>query len=312
MKLARYQQNDRHGCGVVDQDTVFGLTGLLREVLGIQVGADNFGLPAAFAALVGLSKDDLYRLREYTSQSGAGSKHAIGSLDSVRLLPPVPKPTKILCVGLNYHDHVEEIGVKVPSRPHVFSKLPSALTGPCDNVRYPSGISNSIDYEAELALVIARRARFVPLSEAADYLLGYMVANDFSARDWQFDNDQLTLGKGFDSFFPTGPWIVTRDETEPIEDRHIRCWINDELRQETTLGNMIFSVPEIVSMLSTICTLEPGDIIATGTPAGVGFGHVPPNFLRPGDTVITEVEGIGRLENVVSVHKRNERQQTKE
>jgi 2-keto-4-pentenoate hydratase/2-oxohepta-3-ene-1,7-dioic acid hydratase in catechol pathway len=230
----------------------------------------------------------------------ASSETDLGPVDEHRLRAPVHRPTKILCVGLNYRDHIAEVGAQQPKRPHVFAKLPNALIGPTDDVVFPSGVSEQLDYEAELAIVIGRRAKRVSVAAADRYILGYTVANDVSGRDWQFDTDaQLTLGKGFDTFFPLGPWIVTADELGDVRSLRIRCWVNGEPRQDASTADMVFGPAEIVSILSSVCTLEPGDVIATGTPSGVGFGRTPPRFLRPGDEVRCEVERIGALTNRV-------------
>lgn len=301
MRLAQYASQPGSSSAVVVDDSVFDLSQLLEDRLSVEVPQTEVGLPGAFEVICDLPADDRDRLDQALGGLDRSVDEFVGTVEDVRLRPPITHPSKILCVGLNYEDHVREVGLQAPSRPHVFSKLPSALTGPHHDVEFPTGVAESIDYEVELAVVMARRARHLNVAEVDQHILGYTVANDVSARDWQFDDDdQLTLGKGFDTFFPLGPWIVTPDEVEQFDDLSIRCWVNADLRQETTLGTMVFDVPEIIAMISSICTLEAGDIVATGTPAGVGFGQSPPAFLRPGDTVVSEIEGIGRLTNTIT------------
>lgn len=223
------------------------------------------------------------------------------SFDEGDLEPPAINPGKILCVGLNYTDHVEEVGLERPPRPHVFSKLRTALNSPRGHVFVPWDVTTEIDYEAELAIVIGKGGRNISAAEAMEFVLGYTVANDISARDWQFAPDgQLTLGKGFDGFLPLGPWVVSLDELADPHDLAIRCQVDDEIRQDASTAQMVAGPAEIIAFVSRVCTLEPGDIIATGTPAGVGFGQEPKQFLGKGQTVTTEIEEIGSLVNTIN------------
>jgi 2-keto-4-pentenoate hydratase/2-oxohepta-3-ene-1,7-dioic acid hydratase in catechol pathway len=211
----------------------------------------------------------------------------IATLTEVRLLAPC-QPTKILAVGLNYRTHAAESGMAVPSEPLVFSKLPSSVIGPLEPIVYPI-LSQQVDYEGELAVVIGQRARNVPPEKAHGFILGYTCGNDVTARDLQRRDDQWTRAKGFDTFCPLGPYIVT-----DLDPGHltIQTRVNGEIRQSTSTTDMVFSVAELISYVSQVMTLEPGDVILTGTPAGVGP-------LQPGDVVEVEIEGIGTLRNLV-------------
>lgn len=229
-----------------------------------------------------------------------GAPALVAPLDDVTLLAPVDRPSKIICVGLNYLEHIDEVGLARPARPAIFSKLPSALLGPGMPIPYPHGLSDQVDYEAELAIVIGRRARNVIEEEVEQYVLGFTVANDVTARDWQFSEDnQLTLGKGFDGFYPLGPTLVTWDGLGDPQQLRISTTVNDDVRQDSTTADMLFSVREIVAFVSTVCTLEPGDVISTGTPAGVAAGRDDSAFLRPGDVLRCSIDGIGELTNTL-------------
>ncbi len=219
-------------------------------------------------------------------------------LDNVKLGPVVPDPDKIICIGLNYKDHAEETKLPLPETPTVFAKYSNTLIGSGQAIVLPE-TSNRVDYEAELAFVIGRRAHHVTAEQAMNYVAGFAVFNDVSARDYQLRVTQWTLGKTFDTFAPIGPALVTRDEVADPHQLSIRLWIGGDLLQSSNTSNLIFRVPELVSYLSTVMTLEPGDIIATGTPAGVGFTRNPPRYLQHGETVRIEIEGLGVLENPV-------------
>lgn len=220
------------------------------------------------------------------------------ALASATLLAPVPRPGKILCIGLNYKDHAAESGAEAPPTPVTFAKFANTVIGPSAPIRVPA-ITEQVDYEAELGVVIGRTARGVSREEALDCVLGYTCVNDVSARDLQFADGQWVRGKTLDTFCPMGPWIVTTDEISDPQALPIRCVVNGETLQDSSTAEMIFGVAEIIAFLSQAITLEPGDVIATGTPAGVGFARKPPVFLRPGDVVRVEIDGIGVLENPV-------------
>lgn len=212
---------------------------------------------------------------------------------------PLRAPSKIACVGLNYHDHCRETGMEPPERPLIFAKFNSSLTGPDSAIEWPEGLTSQVDWEAELAVVIGRRIKAVSESEALEAVFGYTAANDVSARDLQFSDQQWVRGKSLDTFCPVGPVVVTPDEFGDPQDKRLLARVNGETMQDSTTAEMIFGVAEIVSFLSHACTLEPGDLILTGTPWGVGGFRDPPIFLAPGDTVEIEVEGVGVLNNEV-------------
>lgn len=223
---------------------------------------------------------------------------ALLPLDKVSLLAPVTRPGKVICIGLNYRDHCEETGARIPEYPIIFAKFPTAITGPGLPVIKPAD-SSQLDYEAELAVVIGRPGKDIPRGQALDYVAGYTNFNDVSARDIQFRDKQWVRGKTYDTFAPTGPFLVTPDEITDPAQLSIKCWVNGELRQNSSTANMIFDVPALIEFVSRVVTLLPGDIIATGTPSGVGVFRKPPVFLQPGDKVRVEIEGLGSLENTI-------------
>ena len=220
----------------------------------------------------------------------------VGRVDELRLLAPVPRPGKVVCVGRNYAEHAAETGSAVPDRPQLFAKWANAVVGPgVDVVHHP--ITAALDYEAELVVVVGRTATRVPEDRALDIVLGYTCGNDVSARDLQFGDTQWIRGKALDTFAPTGPWIVTVDEIPDPQALGIRCAVNGEIRQDDTTANMVFGVARLVAFVTEAITLEPGDLIFTGTPAGVGHGMVPPRYLAVGDHVRVEIDGIGAIEH---------------
>lgn len=221
------------------------------------------------------------------------------ALGSLRLGPPIPDPEKILCMGLNYRDHAEEAGLPLPKVPLFFAKFRNSLIGPDDEIVLPPAASEQVDYEAELAIVIGRRCRDVAAEQALDYVAGAMAFNDVSARDRQLEASQWTTGKAIDTFAPCGPALVTLDELGDVQDLGIRARVNGETLQDANTGLMVFGVAEAIAFLTGVMTLEPGDIIATGTPAGVGMARDPQVWLRDGDLVEIEIDGIGTLRNPV-------------
>ncbi|CAN5637410.1 fumarylacetoacetate hydrolase family protein [soil metagenome] len=221
------------------------------------------------------------------------------ALEDVKLYAPIARPGKVIGIGLNYEDHAAETGADIPEKPIVFAKYPNTITGPGNSILIPK-ITEQADYEAELAVVIGRKARHVETEDALDYVFGYMNANDVSSRDLQFsEGGQWTRSKSIDTFAPTGPYLVTKDEIEDPQDLSIKCTLNGEVMQEGNTEKMIFSVADIVAFLSTGMTLEPGDIILTGTPPGVGVARDPKVFLKDGDEVTIEIDGLGSLTNPV-------------
>jgi 2-keto-4-pentenoate hydratase/2-oxohepta-3-ene-1,7-dioic acid hydratase in catechol pathway len=224
-------------------------------------------------------------------------------LADVRLLAPLPRPGKIVAIGLNYEDHAAEAASRVaaPAEPPVFAKFPSSIIGPGEPITYSRKLTREVDYEAELAVVVDRPARHVPETSALSHVFGYTCLNDVSARDLQFSDGQWVRGKSLDSFCPIGPWIVTPDEIEDPQRLGIRCWVSDELLQDGSTADMFFSVAALIGRLSRAFTLEPGDVIATGTPPGVGYFREPKRLLGDGDEVVVWVEGVGELRNPVVV-----------
>ena len=214
------------------------------------------------------------------------------------LLPPVPPPEKVICIGLNYLDHAIETGAKPPTEPIVFSKFNTALIGDGDAIVLPS-LSQEVDYEAELVVVIGRTTRHVAVKDALKCVAGYTCGHDVSARDWQKGRPggQWLLGKSFDTFGPIGPWLVTTDEIPDPSNLRVRMHLSGEVVQDSTTRQLIFDIPQLISHLSKIMTLKAGDLIFTGTPPGVGMAKTPPRFLRHGDVCTVEIEGIGPLTN---------------
>lgn len=218
----------------------------------------------------------------------------------VELLAPIPRPGKILALGLNYRDHAAEAGMELPKIQSWFAKMPTAVNGPYDPVHLPR-VSDKLDYEAELAFVIGKRVRHATAQSAKDAIAGFCCANDVSVRDFQFHSTQFVVGKSFDTHCPFGPWLTSADEIPDPQNLSIQCSVNGEIRQDSNTSDMVFDVYQMVEYLSQAMTLEPGDLILTGTPAGVGAVRKPRLYLKPGDVVRVEVEGLGHLENRVTV-----------
>jgi 2-keto-4-pentenoate hydratase/2-oxohepta-3-ene-1,7-dioic acid hydratase in catechol pathway len=224
-------------------------------------------------------------------------------LDPVRLLPPVLPPRNMICLGKNYRAHAQEFAAyaneaeAVPDAPIVFTKPVTALCGAYDDITVDPAVTSALDYEVELGVVIGTGGRGIPEADALAHVAGYTVVNDITARDLQQRHKQWFLGKSLPAATPVGPVVVSPGELTGFASRAIRCWVNDELRQDSSLGQMIFGVPETIAAVSRIVPLLPGDLIAMGTPSGVGLGYEPPRFLADGDRVVCEIEGIGRLDN---------------
>ena len=228
---------------------------------------------------------------------------AILSTGEVRLTSPIPRPRKnIVCLGLNYHDHWLETAAKrgepLPSVPVFFTKSPTAVIGPFDDIVYPSA-TKELDYEVELAVVIGKRGKDVPKEDVSNYVAGYMIMNDVSARDLQRTHKQWFRSKSLDTFAPMGPCLTTRDELDDPHNLDMELRVNDEIRQKSNTQNLIFKIPDILATLSQDMTLEPGDIVATGTPAGVGLGMSPPQYLEVGDVIEAQIKGLGSIRNRV-------------
>ncbi len=223
-------------------------------------------------------------------------------LDEVTLLAPVPRPGKILGIGLNYADHVAESGMATPADQLWFAMMNTSANGPYAPIDLPV-VSEQLDYEAEMVFVIGKRCRHVTREQAPEVIFGYCVGNDVSVRDWQLRTSQFVLGKSFDGHAPFGPWLVTPDEIGNPHELGIRCFVNGEKRQDSNTRELIFDCYQQIEHLSKVMTLEPGDVIYTGTPGGVGVGFTPPRWLREGDRVRVEIDGLGAIENVVRAER---------
>ena len=279
MRLASFAHEDRRRVGVILGDEIVDLllarpdapTGM-REFLAL--GAE--GLAAAEVAV----------------EKGGNRL----PLSEVELLAPVPRPGKFLAVGLNYADHIAETGAETPAYPTIFTKQPTCTNSPHGAIEIPRA-SSRVDYEGELGIVIGETCRHVAAADAPSVIAGYTIVNDVSVRDWQNRTRQFTMGKSFDTHGPTGPAIVTPDELGDPHDLNIRTLVNGEVRQDSNTKHLIFNCYAIIEYISTAMTLEPGDIIATGTPSGVAAGMPHPQWLKPGDTVCVEITNIGAIEN---------------
>lgn len=235
------------------------------------------------------------KLQELLQEASADTAYSLGT---VKLLAPIPKPRKLICVGLNYRDHAAETGSEIPAVPTIFNKFATAVIAPGDNIILPK-VSKSPDYEAEFAFVIGRGGRHIPAESWKEHVFGYTIVNDVSARDYQRATTQWLMGKTFDTFAPMGPWIVTADAIPDPHELDIRLEINGETLQDSNTRELIFKIPDLIAFLSSVFTLEPGDIVSTGTPAGVGVARQPQRFLQPGDDVIVKIPAIGELRNPV-------------
>ncbi len=295
MKLATILHEGRPAVAIVDPDKK--LAWPLAEAMP--------GLPERIASDMVATIAHLANVGRVAAPSASGLP-----LETVTLLAPIPAPPhNVMCVGKNYHAHAHEFTKSgfdagtaaadaVPQHPIVFTKPSSAISGPYDDIPLWPGLDEAVDYEAELAVVIGKGGRFIPRDQAMAHVFGYTILNDVTARDLQRVHKQWFLGKGIDGFAPMGPWIVTADEVGEAALRVI-CRVNGEVRQDSTTADLIFDVPTLIETISRSVTLSPGDVIATGTPEGVGIGFDPPRFLKDGDVVEVEISGIGAIRNTV-------------
>lgn len=262
------------------------------------VAADELvsGGPGTMGRLLDRGRDELAVLRAAVSQGTEARP-----VERPELAAPVPRPGKIVAIGRNYREHAEEGGRQVSAEPIIFAKYPTSVVGPDAVVSWRASLTAKVDYEAELAVVIGRRAREVQEAEALDFVLGYTCLNDVSARDLQFGDGQYTRGKSLDTFCPMGPQLVTADEIPDPQRLGIRCIVNGEVRQSSTTSMMVFPVAALIAFASRAFTLEPGDVIATGTPSGVGHFADPPRYLADGDEMVVEIDGIGELRNTCRI-----------
>lgn len=266
---------------------------------GVVVDAGVVGLAAAgFPDLLSVISGGAAaraRVEAWVAAAGVAARFEIGS---VKLLAPIPRPPKIVCVGLNYADHARESNLEIPKVPTIFAKFPTAVIGPGAEIVLPK-TSAQPDYEAEFAFVVGRAGRHIPSGRWREHVFGYTNFNDVSARDYQMATSQWTIGKTFDTFAPMGPWIVSADEIADPHALDVTLTLGGEVMQSSNTRNLIFGIPELIAFLSSVFTLEPGDVVSTGTPAGVGFARKPPRYLRPGDEVVVEIQGLGQLRNPV-------------
>ncbi|HSH41667.1 MAG TPA: fumarylacetoacetate hydrolase family protein [Arenicellales bacterium] len=292
MKIATCRYQDHSHLAIIEDDTAL-LPGLV---------SDDAALVGSLAFI-----DDFERGRDLIEGlSPADREKATLPLDRIELLAPIPRPAKnIMCLGLNYADHVAETSAaaerdsKLPEHPIVFTKNVTSVTGPGSAIPFNPAASEQLDWEVELAVIIGRSGYAIDPGQAMEHVFGYTIINDVSARDLQFRHKQFFIGKSLDGACPMGPWIVTADEIADPHALSLRCDVNGVTKQESSTRHMIFDIPTIIATLSRGMTLEAGDIIATGTPDGVGFARTPPEFLKPGDEVVCEIEGIGVLRNGV-------------
>ncbi len=290
MRIAAYLYRDEPGVGLMSDD--------LQEVRPLQ-------LSAAQRALGALPIIEMLAAGQALSLVGQALP-----LSGVTLTAPLPRPRRnIFCVGKNYHAHAREFagsgfdssakaGGDIPAEPIVFSKVPESVIATGEAIVIPAGVSTAIDYEAELAVVIGTGGKGIRAEDAMRHVWGYTIINDVTARDWQIRHHQWLMGKSFDTFCPMGPWLVSADEVDG-QDTRVRCWVGGELRQDASTRDLIFGIPKLIETLSAGITLHPGDVIATGTPLGVGIGFTPPKYLQAGDVVRIEIDGVGVLENLV-------------
>ncbi|MEM7128186.1 MAG: fumarylacetoacetate hydrolase family protein [Chloroflexota bacterium] len=250
-------------------------------------------LPNDMLSFLQMGDDGLVLAQSIADSGGEGIPEG-----DVKLMSPISNPSKVVAIGLNYMDHVIESGVDVPAKPTMFCKYPSSIVGPGDDIRWTEALSTEVDYEAELAFIIGKRAKNVSEADAFEYIAGYLNCHDVSARDLQMaPGDQWIRGKSLDTFCPLGPYLVTKDEIADPHNLSIKCLVNGEALQDSSTKHLIFKIPFLMSYLTQAFTLEPGDVVTTGTPDGVGFARKPPIFLKDGDVCTVEVEGLGQLTN---------------
>ncbi len=304
MKLVTFEAGNQTRWGAVRGDTVVDLN-LARAMYLASRGQEARYLATDLLDFIRQGADAREAVDETLEFLGSRIVEGISfHTAAAKLRAPLAHPSKIVAIGLNYGEHRREQNIIETTNiyPILFPKFPSAIIGPGDPITWDPALTQKVDYEAELGVVIGQRATRVPVVEALDYVFGYCNLNDVSARDLQFDERggrQFTRGKSLDTFCPLGPYLVTRDEIPDPQNLALRCWVNGELRQNSNTGNMLSSIAQLVAFITQGITLLPGDIIATGTPSGVGHFAKPPVYLKPGDVVEVEVERLGRLTNPV-------------
>jgi 2-keto-4-pentenoate hydratase/2-oxohepta-3-ene-1,7-dioic acid hydratase in catechol pathway len=295
MKLVTYTNGAENRLGAMLDDKIVDL----NRASGGKLPTDMIAFLVAGEDAMQLARTTLDAARA----AGSAGASATGVIMSVgvagtQLVAPVPRPGKVLAIGLNYRDHAEETSAEIPKRPVVFSKMPTCITGPGAPVHMPK-VSTSVDWEGELCFVIGKRGRHIAAADAMAHIAGFCNGNDISVRDWQFHSPTWMMGKGFDTHGPIGPWLVTKDEVGDVNNLDVKTWVNDELVQNSNTKHLIFDIGAIVEYLSAAFTLEPGDIVFTGTPAGVGVARKPPRFMKAGDVTRVEIGNLGVLENPI-------------
>ena len=291
MKLGRFSYKNNEQYGVLINKT---------KILSLSVISPYYRrlIPKRLEDMILQNHKTIKKVENMLSEIKKENEEAVYDLTEIKFLPPITHPPKIICLGLNYYDHAAEAKAEVPDEPVIFMKPSTTLTGSNQPIVKPKFVKQ-LDYEGELVIVIGKKGKNIPLEKAEDYIFGYTIMNDVSARDIQFKDKQWTRGKSFDTFAPLGPYITTANQIGNLNNLRIKTWVNGELRQDSSTKNMVFNVFQIVHHLSKVMTLEPCDIIATGTPAGVGTFMKPPKFLQVGDEVKIEIENIGILVNKV-------------
>ena len=283
MKLVTYDGGQGPRLGLLSGDNVVDLA-----------DASNGALPSDMRSFLEMGDAGLSQAQAIANQGGQGQPIA-----GVRVLAPISNPSKIVAIGLNYMDHCREQGIQPPKRPTTFTKFPSSIIGPGDEIRWNADLTSKVDWEVELAVVIGKTARNVAAADAFDVIAGYTICHDVSARDLQLEKgDQWIVGKSLDTFCPLGPVIVTKDEIADPHDLGLRCLVNGKAVQDSNTKELIFNIPYLIEYLTKGITLYPGDVITTGTPDGVGAFLKPPVFLKDGDEVTVEIDGIGAMTNL--------------
>ena len=283
MKLVTYDGGQGPRLGLLSGDNVVDLA-----------DASNNALPSDMRSFLEMGEAGMEQARAIAATPGQGQPIA-----GVRVLAPISNPSKIVAIGLNYMDHCREQGIQPPKRPTTFTKFPSSIVGPGDEIRWNADLTAKVDWEVELAVVIGKTARNVAAADAFDVIAGYTICHDVSARDLQLEKgDQWIVGKSLDTFCPLGPVIVTKDEIADPHDLGLRCLVNGKAVQDSNTKELIFNIPYLIEYLTKGITLHPGDVITTGTPDGVGAFLKPPVFLKDGDEVTVEIDGIGAMTNL--------------
>ena len=291
MKLVRFRSRQKVGIGAVEEKT--------GMIVDLAVAAGEGGTERFPSSMSDFLKRGEVGLLDAARTLSAALPEAKIALESLEILAPVGDPGKIICVGQNYRDHCAEQNQPIPESAIIFSKFQTALNDPSGKIVLPK-VSQQVDYEAEFAFVIGKKGKDIPEAEAMDYVAGYMCANDISARDIQFADKQWVRGKTPDGFFPTGPFLVTKEEVNDPHNLDISLKLNGKAMQDSNTSNLIFNVPFLIAYLSQTMTLLPGDIVTTGTPGGVGVFRDPPIFLKSGDSLEVTIEGLGTLANTVA------------